>query len=124
MPTKDKAKPGVPDGAAKIPGPSPDPATNILIASVAMLVAGELFHRSMEKGLRRMKFPPETARQIIASRTLIAAGLARIAPRSGPGALLVTGGLLAKSSLDRSRARRGPGRRRKRQIEQRAENAD
>lgn len=96
--------------ARKVPGPSPNPATNLLIADVAMRGASMLFRRSMEKGLLSLRFDPDTARQVIQGRTmgqtLVSAVAARLATRSTPGFLLVSGGLLAKSVLDRSRSRR------------------
>jgi hypothetical protein len=112
----------------KVPGPSTNPATNILIADLSMRAASRLFRRTMEKGLLRLKFPPEKAHEIIEGRSLgqslIIAGLARVATRSVPGALLVTGGLIAKSILDRSLSRRESVRRGTRELEEQAENAD
>lgn len=97
-------------GARKVPGPSPNPATNLLIADIAMRGASMLLRRSMEKGLLNLRYDPDTARQVVQGRTmgqtLISATAARLATRSVPGFLLVSGGLLAKSVLDRSRRRR------------------
>jgi hypothetical protein len=111
-----------------VPGPSSNPATNLLIADIGMRAASRLFRRTMEKGLLRLNFPPEKAHEAIEGRTLgqtlILAGLARVATRSVPGALLVTGGLIAKSILDRSLSRRESARRGTRELEEQAENAD
>jgi hypothetical protein len=38
-------------GIEQAPGPSPNPATNLLIAEIAVASAGRLARRSMEKGL-------------------------------------------------------------------------
>ena len=128
MPKKKKSDNGAADHPREVPGPSTNPATNLLIASVGLRMASQFARRSMEKGLLRMRFQPETAHQIVAGRsmgqTLITATLARIATRSIPGALLVTGGLLAKSILDRSLSRRESERKGERELEEQAENAD
>jgi hypothetical protein len=123
-----KALGGTKKRLSKVPGPSTNPATNILIADLGMRAASRLFRRTMEKGLLRLKFPPEKAHEIIEGRSLgqslVIAGLARVATRSVPGALLVTGGLIAKSILDRSLSRRESVRRGTRELEEQAENAD
>jgi hypothetical protein len=123
-----KALGGAKRGAQKIPGPSTNPATNLLVADLAMRASSRLFRRTMEKGLLRLKFPPEKAHEIVEGRsmaqTLIAAGIARVATRSIPGALLVTGGIVAKSILDRSLSRRESSRRGTKDLEEQAENAD
>ena len=145
MPKKDKDKPGARlthrgagavrkalggrrKGSTTVPGPSTNPATNILIADVGLRAGNLLLRRTMEKGLLRLRYPPEKAHEMIEGRTLgqtlITAGLARLATRSIPGALLVTGGLIAKTILDRSLSRRESERRGDRQLEEQADNAD
>ena len=123
-----KALGGARRGLKTVPGPSTNPATNILVADIGMRAASRLFRRTMEKGLLRLKFPPEKAHEVIEGRTLgqtlLTAGLARVATRSVPGALLVTGGIIAKSILDRSLTRRQSERHGERQLEEQAENAD
>jgi hypothetical protein len=128
MPKKSKNSKQAPGEPRNLPGPSSNPATNLLIASVGLRAANLIARQSMEKGLLRMRFRPETAHQIVAGRsmgqTLITAALARLATRSIPGALVVTGGLLAKSILDRSLSRRESERQGDRELEEQAENAD
>ena len=123
-----KALGGAKRGVQKVPGPSTNPATNVLVADIGMRVASRLFRRTVEKGLLRLKFPPEKAHEVIEGRslgqTLITAGLARVATRSVPGALLVTGGIIAKSIFDRSLSRRESDRRGTRDLEKQADNAD
>lgn len=113
---------------AKVPGPSTNPATNLLVADIGIRVASRLFRRTVEKGLLRLKFPPEKASEVVEGRslgqTLFSAGLARVATRSVPGALLVTGGIIAKSIVDRSLSRRESNRRGTRELEKQADNAD
>ncbi|MBC7158832.1 MAG: hypothetical protein H5U21_02135 [Porphyrobacter sp.] len=105
-----KAARAVRGGASEVPGPSPNPATNLLIADIAMRSASMLLRRSLAKGLLSLRYDPDTARQVVQGRTMgqtmISAAAARLATRSVPGFLLVSGGLLAKSVLDRSRRRR------------------
>ena len=102
----DKTKGGI----QKVPGPSPNPATNVLIAEILVRSAGRLARRTMEKGLLSAKFQPEEAIAIVEGRgiahSLVSATVARVATRSVPGALLVGGGMVAKTIYDRSISRR------------------
>jgi len=95
---------------ADVPGPSTNPATNLLIANIAMQSVAILLRRSAERGLLRQRFAPEEARDIIKGRglatSMITTAAARTATRSIPGLLLVSGGLLAKAVFDRSLKRR------------------
>jgi len=115
-------------GLGKVPGPSTNPATNLLIADIAIRGASRLFRRTVEIGLLRAKFPPEKARDIVEGRTLgqtlVSAGIARVATRSLPGALLVAGGLFAKAVFDRSLSRRESSRRGEQALDNQADNAD
>ena len=64
----------------------------------------------MEKGLIASKMGSKKAGRLIEGRsmmqTLVGAGIARLATRSVPGAIVVGGGLLAKTLYDRKRSRR------------------
>ena len=112
----------------KVPGPSPNPATNVLIAEILVRSAGRLFRRSMEKGLLKARFEREQAVAIIEGRglahTLVSTTVARVATRSVPGALLVGGGLVAKTLFDRSISRRKARRRGNKQLAELEANAD
>ena len=123
-----KALGGAKRGVKKVPGPSTNPATNLLVADIGIRVASLLFRRTVEKGMLQLKFPPEKASEVIEGRslsqTLVSAGIARVATRSIPGALLVTGGIIAKSILDRSLSRRQSERKGTRELEKQADNAD
>ena len=123
-----KALGGAKRGVKKVPGPSTNPATNLLVADIGLRIASRLFRRTVEKGLVQLKFPPEKASEVIEGRslgqTLVSAGLARVATRSIPGALLVTGGIIAKSILDRSLSRRQSERKGTQELEKQADNAD
>ena len=113
---------------AKVPGPSNNPATNLLIMDVAMRGASMVFGRAMEKALLRARYNPEKASDIVKGRSMVqsmaATGAARMATRSVPGFLLVTGGLLAKAIFDRSLSRREAVRRGERQFAEQAAQAD
>ena len=114
-------------GVQKVPGPSPNPATNLMIADVAVRGASYLFRRSIEKGLLRTRFGPEKARQIVEGRTMghsIASfAVSRLATRSVPGFLLVAGGLIGKAVFDRSLGRRESAAQGDETLEELADNA-
>ena len=93
-------------GSGKVPGPSSNPATNLLIMDIAMRGASLLAARGIEKAALRLRYRPGKADDIVEGRSMIAmlaaTGAAQVATRSVPGLLLVTGGLLAKTLFDRS----------------------
>ncbi|HEU4819767.1 MAG TPA: hypothetical protein VFS87_01240 [Qipengyuania sp.] len=92
-----------------MPGPSENPETNFIIADVAIRAGSYVARRSLEKGLLAGRYGKDTAHQIVHNKslkdTLISTVLARIATRSLPGALLVGGGAMAKTLLDRRKSR-------------------
>ena len=113
---------------AKVPGPSNNPATNLLIMDVAMRGASMIFGRAIEKALLRTRYQREKAADIVKGRgfvhSIAATSAARMATRSVPGFLLVTGGLFAKAVVDRSLGRRESVRRGEKALAKRAANAD
>lgn len=115
-------------GVEKVPGPSPNPATNVLIAEILVRSAGRLARRTMEKGLLKARFEQEQAIAIVEGRglahTLVSTTVARVATRSVPGALLVGGGLLAKTLFDRSLSRRKARRRGRKQLAEQSSHED
>jgi len=116
------------DALAKIPGPSSNPATNLLILDVAMRGASMVAGRAVERALLRTRYQREKARDIVKGRSMLSAltatGVARVATRSVPGFLLVAGGLFAKAVIDRSMTRRESVRRGDRQLAEQAAQAD
>jgi hypothetical protein len=120
----DKTKGGI----QKVPGPSPNPATNVLIAEILVRSAGRLARRAMEKGLLKARFEHEQAVAIVEGRglahTLVSTTVSRVATRSVPGALLVGGGLFAKTIYDRSISRRKARRRGRKQLVEQASHSD
>lgn len=91
-------------------GPSPNPMTNLIIADIALRGGGRLLRQVVERTLLGVKYTPEKARDIVKGRsmtqTLLGTAVARVATRSVPGALLIGGGLLAKTLYDRNRNRK------------------
>ena len=106
--------------AAKADGPSPNPMTNLLIADLALRGGGQLLRHVVERTVLGAKFSPAKAKNIIGGRTmfqtLLGTAAARIAMRSVPGAILVGGGLLAKTLFDRREDKRSARAKGQRQI--------
>lgn len=119
----DKAKAGI----QKVSGPSPNPATNLLIADVALQGATMLFRRAMQKGLLQLRFDSEKAREIVQGRSMVQSAIAysagRMATRSVPGFLVIGGGLIAKTIFDRATGHREASVKGHRQLLKQAENA-
>ena len=116
------------NAAEKIPGPSSNPATNLLIMDIAMRGASMVAGRAIQRVLLGARYDPDKAADIVKGRSLVqsmaATGAARMATRSVPGLLLVTGGLLAKTLVDRSLRPREARRRGDKQLTAQAEQAD
>lgn len=66
-----------------------------------------LVRRAMERGLLGSKYAPRKAKAILKGRTfgeaLVHTAIARVALQSVPGAIIVGGGIIAKTLYDRSR---------------------
>lgn len=97
------------DAAQSTSGPSPNPATNLILADIAMRGGGRLLRHAIERTLLGVKYSPGKARDLVKGRsmaqTLIGTAAARLATRSVPGALIVGGGLIAKTLYDRTKSR-------------------
>ena len=105
-----KDAPAKASGAVKdMRGPSPNPMTNLVIADIAMRGGGRLLRHAIESTLLGVKYAPDKARNIVKGRsmvqTLFGTAIARVATKSVPGALLVGGGLLAKTLYDRRKTK-------------------
>lgn len=92
-----------------IPGPTENPATNFLMADMAIRAGSYLARRSVEKGLLANRYGKSTAKEIVQNKTLRQTAfswvLARIATKSLPGAIVIGTGALAKTLLDRRKSR-------------------
>jgi len=102
-----KRKPAPP--SSDILGPSPNAETNLAIADIALRGSSMLARRAAERVLLGQRYAPRKARAILKGRSftegLLHRTLARIALGSMPGAILVGGGLIAKTLADRSKGR-------------------
>jgi hypothetical protein len=127
-PTARKARRNARGALGKVPGPSSNPATNLMIIDIAMRGASMVLWRGMEKALLRARYDSEKASDIVEGRSIIktaaATGAARMATRSVPGFLLVAGGLFAKAVFDRSLRPREAARRGDEDLAEQAAQAD
>lgn len=93
-----------------VPGPSTNPATNLIIQDIAMRAGGRLMRHAVEKGLLRGRYGGTGAKAIVENRslvsTLLSGLLARYATRSLPGAAIVGTGLAAKTLYDRRQSKK------------------
>jgi hypothetical protein len=96
--------------AGKMPGVSTNPMTNLVIADIAMRGGGRFLRHAIETVVLGAKYDKAKAKDIVKGRsmaqTLLGTAVARVATRSVPGAILVGGGLLAKTLWDRAHATR------------------
>ena len=94
----------------EVPGPSTNPATNLIIHDIAMRAGGRLMRHTLEKGLLRGRYSGSEAKAIVENRsltqTLLSGLLARYATRSLPGAALIGGSLVVKTLLDRRKSKK------------------
>lgn len=97
-------------GGSEVPGPSPNPATNLLIHDVLLRAGGRVMRNALEKGLLANRYGSQGAKRMVENRSAVQAiasyAVARLATRSVPGAIVVGGGLLAKTLYDRGGSRR------------------
>jgi len=118
-----KAKAGI----QNVSGPSPNPATNLLIADVVLQGTTLLFRRTMQKGLLQLRFDPDKAKEIVQGRSLVQSAITyaagRMATRSVPGLLIVGTGLVAKTIIDRAVGPREASAKGDRKLLEQAENA-
>lgn len=93
-----------------VPGPSTNPATNLIIQDIAMRAGGRLMRHAVEKGLLRGRYGGSGAKAIVENRsmvsTLLSGLLARYATRSLPGAAIIGTGLAAKTLYDRRQTKK------------------
>lgn len=99
----------------EVPGPSRNPATNLLIHDITMRAGGRMLRHTIEKGLLRGRYGGDHAKAIVENRsllqTLLSGLVARYATRSLPGAALIGTGLVAKTLYDRRQSKKGNAKR-------------
>ena len=97
-------------GAAKatdengLPGFSPNPMTNLILTDIALRGVSRVARRVTEQKLLSKRYKKVMSGRSV-GETLLAAAVARTATRSLPGAVIIGGGLLAKTLYDRKRGR-------------------
>ncbi len=96
--------------SGNVPGPTENPATNLLLADVVMRMGSYLLRGGVEKAFLNKRYDKDTAKDIRDSRsitrTLGSIAVAKFATRSIPGAAIVGTGILGKVLYDHSKARR------------------
>ncbi|MDG6078893.1 hypothetical protein E3U23_06765 [Erythrobacter litoralis] len=106
-----KARSKTPGKTAKMPGPTHNPATNLMMADVAIRAGSYVVRRAIEKGMLRGRYGKSTAKDIVKNKslgaTLMSFGLAKLATKNLPGAVIVGGGALAKTLYDRRQSKKG-----------------
>lgn len=103
-PAKRSGKPS----ARELLGPSPNPATNLAIADIALRSASMIARQGIERALLGQRYAPRKAWQILKGRpiseVLLHRAIAKVAMSSVPGALAMTGIMVAKTLYDRGKA--------------------
>lgn len=98
------------DAPEKVPGPSPNPSTNLIINDIMLRSVGRLSRLTVEKALLGRQYGSRFAKEAVENRsvlhTLAAYGVTKLATRSLPGAAVVGTGLALKVLFDRSQSRR------------------
>ncbi len=102
--------------------------TGLLISDVLMRSGGRVLRMAVDKGMLQSGFDPKLAKTIVKNRTLgqslVTLGISKVMTRSLPGAVLVGGGLVAKTLFDRSQSRRASRRAEQKALKQRAKQND
>ena len=100
----------VDDGKGAVPGPSPNPATNMMMTDIALRGVSRLIRNSVHKAMLQTRHNNRMAKKAVENRSmlnsLIMYGVSKVATRSVPGFMLVSSGLAAKTLYDRSQNRR------------------
>ena len=106
----EKATDTTPGRRDKVPGPSPDPATNLIINDIILRSVGRLSRMTVEKALLGRQYGTRFAKEAVENRSMLHAltayGVTKVATKSVPGALAVGTGLALKVLFDRGRSRR------------------
>lgn len=93
-----------------VPGPTENPATNLMLADVVMRMGSYLLRGGVEKAFLKKRYDDETVKDIKQNRsivrTLSSIAVAKFATRSVPGAAIVGTGILGKVLYEHSKARR------------------
>ncbi|GMM92650.1 hypothetical protein [Qipengyuania sp. MTN3-11] len=114
-----------PHRSDRVPGPSPNPATNLIINDIILRSVGRLSRLTVEKALLGRQYSKEFAKEAVENRsllhTLAAYGVTKVATRSVPGALVVGAGLAAKTLYDRAQSKKSARRNGDRMLKKQAD---
>lgn len=106
----DKATTEISGKGDHVPGPSPNPSTNLIINDILLRSVGRLSRLTVEKAILGRQYSKQFAKDAVENRsllhTLAAYGVTKVATRSVPGAVLVTAGLAAKTLFDRAQSKK------------------
>lgn len=111
QPSRTDSPDNSPDGTtSKLPLPSTEASTNLLIADIVVRGASTLLRKNIgKKVVKASTDTPEEAEKILDGRSILTTlglyGASKLATRSVPGLAIVAGGLVAKTLYDRGRAR-------------------
>ncbi|WP_284126211.1 hypothetical protein [Parerythrobacter aestuarii] len=91
-------------------GNAPDPATNLIMADIALRAGSYLLRSAVERSMLRGRYGKDVAKDVLQNRSvkqnLAAFAAAKVATRSVPGAAIVGGGIALKKLFDLSQQRR------------------
>ncbi|WP_299194101.1 hypothetical protein [uncultured Erythrobacter sp.] len=95
---------------SRLPLPSDNPATNLLIADIVVRGASSLLRKQVEQKVAKASSDtPEDAKQALDGRSMLLTlglyGASKLATRSVSGLAIVASGLVAKTLYDRGKAR-------------------
>ena len=93
-----------------VPGLSPNPAANLIMANAIVRTGSILLRRAVDKRMLRGRYGKDTAEAAAENQglgsTLTALALSKVAARSSTGAVVVGGGMLARALYDRRQAKK------------------
>ena len=93
-----------------VPGPSPNPSTNLIMSDILIRSIGRLTRMTIEKAMLGKRYGSQFAKEAVENRslahTLTAYGITKFATKSVPGAMIVTSGIAAKVLFDLGKSRR------------------
>ena len=108
-----------------VPGPSTNAATNLIINDILLRSVGRLSRQTLEKLVLGRQYGKEFAKDAVENRsiihTLAAYGVTKVATKSVPGAVAVTGALMLKVLFDRSQSRRQARRKGRKMLRKQAD---
>ncbi|MBO9509999.1 hypothetical protein [Erythrobacter sp. A6_0] len=123
-----KARTKTPGRTDGMPGPTDNPATNLMMADVVIRAGSYVARRAIEKGILRGRYGKDVAKNIVQNKTLgqslVSFGLAKLATKNLPGAMIVGGGALVKTLYDRRKSRGGQRREGDRELIEQARGED